>query len=74
MALLGLAGLAIAGGVRFRHFAFVVYGILYGYVGLSARLLRGVDSFSAAMAYVAISSTIVIVSLVMLARRFGREE
>ena len=74
LALLGLAGLAIAGGVRFRRFAFVVYGILYGYAGISARLLRGVDSFSAAMAYVAISSTIVIVSLVMLARRFGREE
>ena len=74
LALLGLSGLAIAGGVRFRRFAFVVYGILYGYVGLSGRLLRGVDSFSAAMAYVAISSTIVIVSLVVLARRFGREE
>ena len=74
LALLGLAGLAIAGGVRFRRFAFVVYGILYGYVGLSARLLRGVNSSTAALAYVAISSTIVIVSLVVLARRFGREE
>ncbi len=74
LALLGLAGLAVAGGVRFGRFAFVVYGVLYGYAGISARLLRGVDSFSTALAYVAISSTIVIVSLVVVARRFGREE
>ena len=36
--------------------------------------LRDVNSFSDALAYVAVSSTIVIVSLVVLARRFGREE
>ena len=72
--LLGLAGLAIAAGLRVRRFAFVVYGIVYGYVGLSARLIREVDSFSAALAYVVISSTMVIVSLVVLARRLGREE
>jgi hypothetical protein len=74
LALLGLAALAVAGGIRFRRFAFVAYGIVYGYVGLSARLLRGVYSTSPILAYVAISSTIVIVSLVVLARRFGRDE
>jgi hypothetical protein len=74
MALLGLAGLAVGAGVRFRRFAFVVYGVGYGYVGISARLLRGVTSGTAALAYIAVSSTIVIVTLVVLARRFGREE
>jgi hypothetical protein len=74
VALLGLAGLAIAAGIRFRRFAFVVYGILYGYAGISARVLREVNSFSGALAYLAISSTMVIVSMVALARRFGREE
>ena len=74
LALLGLAGARHRRRSSFRHFAFVVYGILYGYAGISARMLRGVDSFSAAMAYIAISSTIVIVSLAVLARRFGREE
>jgi Predicted membrane protein (DUF2157) len=74
LALLGLAGVAIAVGARVRRFAFVVYGVLYGYVGISARLLREVNSFSAALTYVAVSSTIVIVSLVALARRFGRDE
>ncbi len=74
VALLGLAGLAIAAGIRVRRFAFVVYGILYGYAGISVRVLREINSFSDALAYVALSSTIVIVSLVALARRFGREE
>jgi Predicted membrane protein (DUF2157) len=74
LALLGLAGLAVAGGIRFRRFAFVVYGVVYGYIGVSARLLRGVYSDTEVLAYIAVSSTIVIVSLVVLARRFGRDE
>ena len=74
VALLGLAGLAVAGGIRVRRFAFVVYGIVYGYAGISARVLRHVDYFGDGLAYVAISSTIVIVSLVASARVFGREE
>jgi len=74
LALLGVAAVAVAGGLRFRRFAFVVYGVLYGYAGISARLLREVDSFTGALAYIAVSSTMVIVSLVALARRFGREE
>jgi hypothetical protein len=74
LALLGLAGLAIGAGVRFRRFAFVVYGVVYGYVGISARLLQGNYSYTAVLAYIAVSGTIVIVSLVVLARRFGRDE
>ena len=74
LALLGLAGLAIAAGLWARRFAFVVYGVIYGYIGFSSRMLSGTTSFSGGMAYIAISSTIVIVSLVVLARRFGREE
>jgi hypothetical protein len=73
-ALIALSALTIFGGTRFRRFAFVVYGILYGYLGLSAQLLRHVGSSSAALTYIAVSSTIVIVSLVTLARRLGREE
>ena len=74
LGLLGLAGIAVALGVRFKRFAFVVYGVVYGYIGISARVLREIDSFTAALAYVAVSSTIMIVTLVVIARRFGREE
>ena len=74
LVLLGLAGIAIAAGLRVGRFSFVVYGIVYGYAAISARLLHEIDSFSAGLAYIAVSSTIVIVSLVALARRFGREE
>jgi hypothetical protein len=73
-ALLALAGLAIGGGIRARRFAFVVYGIAYGYAGISVRVLFHIDYFGDALAYFAVSSTIVIAGLVFLARRFGREE
>ena len=73
-ALIGLAAGAIAGGLTWRQFAFVVYGILYGYAGISARVLNEIDSFRGALAYFVISSLLVIGSLVILARRFGRDE
>lgn len=74
LALLGLAGLAIALGIRFKRFAFVVYGAVYGYLGISAQVLHRIHSFTSALAYVAVSSTVMIVTLVVIARRFGREK
>jgi hypothetical protein len=74
LTLLGLAALAIVEGVRFRRFAFVVYGVVFGYAGISFRLLRDISSLTAALAYLVVSGTIVIVTLVVLARRFGRDE
>jgi hypothetical protein len=74
IAVLGLAGLTIVEGVRFRRFAFVAYGVVFGYAGISARLFREFQSFSSLLAYFAVSGTIVIVALVALARGFGREE
>ena len=74
LALVGLAALAIGLGVRFKRFAFVLYGVVYGYLGISARVIHAIDEFTGSMAYVAVSGTIVIVALVVLARRFGREE
>ena len=74
LGLLAASGAVIVGGVRFRRFAFVVYGVVYGYVGLSREVLRGVWSVTAALSYVVISAAAVIVCLVALSRRFGREE
>ena len=72
--LLGLASIAIASGVRYRSFAFVFYGIVYGYLGFTARLTREMQASTTELGYIAISGTIIIVLLVVLARRFGREE
>jgi hypothetical protein len=73
VALLAAAAGMVAAGVRFRRFAFVVYGVAYGYVGVSGHILRDFRSLSAALAYVVISASAVVAGLVILARRFGRE-
>jgi hypothetical protein len=71
--LLGLAGAAIAGGLHFRRFAFVVYGVAYSYVGISDQLLRRIHDDTTIFGYFAVSATVVIAGLVVAARRFGRE-
>ncbi len=75
--LLGLfvvAAGAIAAGVRYRRFAFVVYGTLYGYVGISARILDGMRGDALPLFYITVSAAAVIIGLVVLSRRFGRHE
>ena len=72
--LLILSAAAIYLGVRHRRFAFVAYGTLYGYVGLSARLLNAVGSPTLALMYFVVTGSIVVIALVVLARRFGRDE
>jgi hypothetical protein len=74
LGLLGLAAIAIVAGVRFKRFAFVVYGVGYGYVGISARVLTRSTRSRPPCPMVVTSRTIVIGALVLLARRFGREE
>src|SRR5262249_61135579 len=71
--LLALAGASITAGVRFGRFPFVAYGVIYGYVGVSDFILRNTNDFTSVLAYIAVSATVVIVVLVIVARRFGRE-
>jgi hypothetical protein len=71
--LLALGSASIAGGVRLTRFAFVAYGAIYGYIGVSYFILRNTHDFTAVLAYIAVSATAVIVFLVVLARRFGRD-
>ncbi len=73
LGLLAAAAVAVAGGVRFRRFAFVVYGVLYGYVGLLRELMRGVGP-TIGLVLILVSAAAVVVGLVVLSRRFGREE
>jgi Predicted membrane protein (DUF2157) len=76
--LVGLLGLAAAGilhGIWFRRFAFLAYGIIYGYIGISAEILRGRTIESTfALTYLMVSGIGVVGFIVFLARVFGREE
>src|SRR2546425_1077043 len=72
--LMAMVVISIHAGVRFRHFAFVVYGTVYGYIGVSSKILRNMRGSTAELLYVVISGTIVIASIALLARRFGGEE
>ncbi|HYB96344.1 MAG TPA: DUF2157 domain-containing protein [Vicinamibacterales bacterium] len=73
-ALLLFAATAIYLGVRYRRFAFVAYGTLYGYAGFSVRLLSIVGDATAGLLYFVVTGSLVVIALVVLARRFGRDE
>lgn len=73
-ALLTLSAIAIAQGVRHRRFAFVAYGIVYGYAGISYEVLSPVSDEKIVFGYFIVTGTLVILALVLLARRFGRDE
>lgn len=72
--LLSLAAASIFLGVRYQRFAFVAYGTVYGYAGISARVLEAIGGVTPALLYFAFTGTGVVIALVVLARRFGREE
>ncbi len=74
LGLLALAAVSIIEGVRFRRFAFVVYGTIYSYVGISAEVLHELREFTPVLMYFVISGSLVVLAMVLLARRFGREE
>jgi hypothetical protein len=74
LGLIALVVTSIGAGLHFRRFAFVLYGTIYGYIGMSSVVLRDMRDVMLGLAYLAASSAIVIVCIVFLARRFGREE
>lgn len=61
-------------GVGFRRFAFVVYATLYGYAGISYQLLHNVSNLTVILWYLVLTGTFVVLLMLRLARRFGREE
>lgn len=72
--LLALSSGAIYLGVRFERFAFVAYGTVYGYAGVSTKLLQFINDPIASLFYFLVTGTLVVIGLVVLARRFAREE
>lgn len=60
-------------GMRFERFAFVAYGTLYGYAGLSARILDELRTVTVALFYLVVTGSMVVTALVVMARRFARK-
>jgi hypothetical protein len=71
--LLMLAAVSIAHGLRRREFAFVAYGAVYPYIGISLKLVQRLSG-TTAMAYGVVSASAMVIVIVYVARRFGREE
>lgn len=72
LALFVACGSSLAWGVKRRQFAFVAYAAVYGYVGVSAVLLRSISGFSSILLYFVVTATCMVVALVVIARHFGR--
>jgi hypothetical protein len=64
---------SLAWGLARRQFSFVAYAAVYGYVGLSAVLIRDMNSGTAVLSYFVFTGVAMLVMLVQIARRFGRE-
>jgi len=73
LALLIACGASVAWGLARRQFAFVAYAAVYGYVGVSSLILRGVTDESAFLGYFVVSGVAMLVVLVLIGRRFGRK-
>jgi hypothetical protein len=74
LALVLLCGASLAWGIPRREFSFVAYSAVYGYVGLSSVLVRNMNDGAAIMSYFVITGIAMLILLVSIARRFGREQ
>lgn len=73
LVLLVLSAAAIGLGIHFKRFAFVAYGAVFGYGGLSIRLIDGMNDAMLVLLYFVVSASLVAFALVRVARRFGRD-
>jgi hypothetical protein len=74
LGLLAASAVSIERGARLGHFAFVAYGVVYGYLGVTIQILRQIHDGTAWFLYLIVSGGLVVVSLTILSRRLGREE
>jgi len=72
LALLIACGASLAWGLVRRQFAFVAYAAVYGYVGVSWRFLFEVKDDIAIFGYFVVTGVAMLVSLVLIGRRFAR--
>jgi len=73
VALLAACGASLAWGITRRQFAFVAYAAVYGYVGISSILVREIHGDVAILSYFVFTGVAMLVTLILIARRFGRE-
>jgi hypothetical protein len=73
LALLLACGASLAWGLTRRQFAFVAYAAVYGYVGVSSMFLRGVYDETAIFGYFVFTGVAMLVVLILIARRFGKQ-
>jgi hypothetical protein len=73
LALLIACGVSLAWGLKRRQFAFVAYSAVYGYVGISSILIRNLRDFTSILTYFVFTGVAMVVGLVVIARRFGRQ-
>lgn len=73
LALVLACGASLAWGLKRRQFVFVAYAAVYGYVGVSAVLLRDINDFTSILTYFVFTGVAMVVGLVVIARRFGRQ-
>ena len=66
-------GASLAWGLRRRQFAFVAYAAVYGYIGVSAILLRNVYVEMLFFSYFVMTGIAMLVMLILIARRFGKQ-
>jgi hypothetical protein len=72
LALLIASGASLAWGMARRHFVFVAYAVVYGYVGVSSLFLRSVTDETAVLGYFVVTGVAMLVVLVQIGRRLGR--
>ena len=73
LALLAACAASLAWGLARRQFAFVAYAAVYGYIGISSILLREMNSGAAVLSYFVVTGAAMLITLVVIARRFGKE-
>jgi hypothetical protein len=73
LALLAACGASLAWGLARRQFSFVAYAAVYGYVGVSSILIRDITGDTAILSYFVVTGIAMLVLLILIARRFGRE-
>jgi len=73
LGLLAACGVSLAWGLARRQFSFVAYAAVYGYIGVSSILIRNMNSGEAILSYFLFTGVGMLITLIQIARRFGRE-